>query len=119
MHGLLLSRVCSLSSAFFVFRLSSRKYEPLTQGDGLNPNHDGSSTERDVPNEFCVCCATNHAQGSVNSPHSFCPFVRVNMAEEELTRCAAEQRGPQGESSLCLQRTDRTSDHCQELLREN
>ena len=22
---------------------SSRKYEPLTQGDGLNPNHDGSS----------------------------------------------------------------------------
>ena len=33
---------------------SSRKYEPLTQGDGLNPNHDGSSTERDVPNEFCA-----------------------------------------------------------------
>ena len=32
----------------------SRKYEPLTQGDGLNPNHDGSSEERDVLNEFCV-----------------------------------------------------------------
>ena len=32
----------------------SGTYEPLTQGDGLNPNHDGSSTERYVPNEFCV-----------------------------------------------------------------
>ena len=26
---------------------------------------------------------------------------------------SAEQRGPQGKSSLCLQRIDRTSDHCQ------
>ena len=33
---------------------SSRKYEPLTQGNGLNPNHDASSAERDVPNENCV-----------------------------------------------------------------
>ena len=33
---------------------SSRKYERLTQGNGLSPSHDGSSTERDVPNEFCV-----------------------------------------------------------------
>ena len=33
---------------------SGRKYEPLTQGNGLNPNHDLSSTERDVPNDFCV-----------------------------------------------------------------
>ena len=33
---------------------SSRKYVPLTQGNGLNPHHDGSNTERDVPNEFCV-----------------------------------------------------------------
>ena len=31
---------------------SSRKYVPLTQGNGLNPNHDRSSTERDVPHEF-------------------------------------------------------------------
>ena len=23
----------------------------------------------------CVCCATNHSQGSVNSPHSFCSFI--------------------------------------------
>ena len=35
---------------------SSRKYEPLTRGDGLIPNHDGFSAERDVPNEFCVLC---------------------------------------------------------------
>ena len=28
------------------------KYEPLTRGDGLNPNHDGFST--DLQNEFCV-----------------------------------------------------------------
>ena len=27
---------------------SSLKFEPLTQGNGLNPNHDGSSTERDA-----------------------------------------------------------------------
>ena len=63
MHALLLNRVCSLSSELYVFRLcqgrsgplkSSRKYEPLTHGDGLNPNHDRSSTEHDVPNEFCV-----------------------------------------------------------------
>ena len=64
MYGLLLNRVCSLPSELFVFRLcqgrcggplkSSRKYEPLTQGNGLNPHHDGSSTERDEPNEFCV-----------------------------------------------------------------
>ena len=30
---------------------SSRKYEPLTQGNGLNPNYDGSSTERDEPKQ--------------------------------------------------------------------
>ena len=48
-----------LSSEFLVFRLcqgagplkSSRKHVPLTQGSGLNPNHDGSSTERDVPKQ--------------------------------------------------------------------
>ena len=34
-----------------------------------------------------VCCATIFSQESVNSPHSFCPFIRVNMAEEEMTRC--------------------------------
>ena len=34
--------------------MSSRKYEPLRPGNGLNPNHDGCSTERDVPKEFCV-----------------------------------------------------------------
>ena len=30
-----------------------------------------------------VCCATNHSQESVISPHYSCPFVRANMAEEE------------------------------------
>ena len=47
----------SVSADFFLhytIRLLSCKYEPLTQGNGLHPNHDGSSTERDVPNEFCV-----------------------------------------------------------------
>ena len=43
-----------------------------------------------------VCCATNHSQGSVNSPHSFCPFIRVNMAEEELTRCVVDN-----DSGMC------------------
>ena len=38
---------------------SSRKYQPLTQGCGLNPHHDGSSTERDEPNEF-LCVAQRH-----------------------------------------------------------
>ena len=37
-----------------------------------------------------VCCATNHSQGSVNSPHSFCPFIRANMAEEELTELVVD-----------------------------
>ena len=37
-----------------------------------------------------VCCATNHSQESANSPQSFCPFIRVNMAEEELTRCVVD-----------------------------
>ena len=63
MHGSLFNRVCSLSSECFVFRLchgrsrpleSSANHDPLTQGDGLNANHDGSSTERDVPNELCA-----------------------------------------------------------------
>ena len=38
----------------YTIRLLSCKYEPLTQGNGLNPNHDGSSMERDVPNDVCV-----------------------------------------------------------------
>ncbi len=32
-------------------RLLSCKYEPLTHENGLNHNHDGSSTERDVPKQ--------------------------------------------------------------------
>ena len=32
-------------------RLLSCKYAPLTQGNDLNPNHDGSSSERDVPKQ--------------------------------------------------------------------
>ena len=31
-----------------------------------------------------VCCATNHYQGSIYSPHTFCPFIPANMAEEEV-----------------------------------
>ena len=81
---------------------SSRKYEPLTQGNGLNPNHDGSSTERDVPKQSSHVkhattdttttttnnhhkrthtTPTNHSQGSANGPHSFCLFIPANMAE--------------------------------------
>ena len=62
-HAWFAVETCVLSSELFVFRLCqgmNRAFEvlsqirPLTQGNGLNPNHDGSSTERDVPNEFCV-----------------------------------------------------------------
>ena len=37
-----------------------------------------------------VCCATNHSQESENSPQSFWPFIRVNLAAEELTRCGVD-----------------------------
>ena len=64
----------------------------MTQGNGLNPNHDLSSTERDVlmhvsPAAFslnCVCGATNVYQVTVFCPHTFCPCIPVNMAEEEV-----------------------------------
>ena len=72
--------------------MSSRKCEPLTQGNGLNPTT--RSPVRSVmywsaifPLAFSlnfVCCATNHYQGSVYSPHSFCPFIPANMAEDEV-----------------------------------
>ena len=35
----------------YTFRLLSCKHEPLTRGNRLNPNHNGSSTERDVPKQ--------------------------------------------------------------------
>ena len=39
----------------------------------------------------CVLCrATNRHQGSVYSPHSFCPFLPANMAEEEVGALAVE-----------------------------
>ena len=44
--------------------LLSCKYESLTQGNRLNPNHDGSSTERDVPKQSSharVWCTLNFA----------------------------------------------------------
>ena len=31
-----------------------------------------------------MCCATNHHQGSVYCPQSFCPFILANLAEEEV-----------------------------------
>ena len=92
MHGLQLNRVCCLlnfSCSACVREeagplKSSRKYEPLTQGNGLNPNHDGSSTEGDVPNEFCVL-RNKPLSRERKQPTFFCPFTRVNMAEEELS----------------------------------
>ena len=46
-----------------------------------------------------VCCVTNHSQESVNSPHSFCPFIRANMTEEEeeVTGLVAHS-----ESDMCM-----------------
>ena len=38
----------------------------------------------------CVCRATNRHQGSVYSPHSFCPFFPANMAEKEVGTLAVE-----------------------------
>ena len=60
MHGLLLNRVLAVFLKFSCsvcvregagLLKSSRKYEPVTQETGLNPNHDGPSTERVVPNQ--------------------------------------------------------------------
>ena len=44
---------------------------------------------------FCVA-QQNFTQESANSPHSFCPFIRVNMAKEELTRCVVDH-----DSGMC------------------
>ena len=41
----------SLHFLHCTIRLLSCKCEPLTQGNGLNPNHDGSRTERDAPKQ--------------------------------------------------------------------
>ena len=35
---------------------------------------------------FFEFCATNHYQGSVYIPHTFCPFILANMAEEEFAK---------------------------------
>ena len=48
----------------YTIRRLSCKYEPLTQGNGLNPNYDGSSTVRDVPKHIShvrVQCTLNFA----------------------------------------------------------
>ena len=37
-----------------------------------------------------MCRAANHHQGSVNSPHSLCPFIPANTAEEEVRALAVE-----------------------------
>ena len=55
-----------------------------------------------------VCCATNHSQESVNSPHYFCPFVRANMAKEEVARCVVDndsgmcKASSAGDEALCV-----------------
>ena len=55
---------CRTFFLHYTLRLLSCKYEPLTQGKGPNPNHDGSSTERDVPKQSShvrVSCTLNFA----------------------------------------------------------
>ena len=49
---------------------------------------------------YFVCCTANYSQESANSPHSFCPFIHVNMAEEELTRCVVDH-----DSGMCKARS--------------
>ena len=49
-----------------------------------------------------VCCATNHSQGSVNSPHSFCPFIRANMSLAYRCLGQAPQAAPEGQATVTL-----------------
>ena len=38
-----------------------------------------------------MCVAQQiHSEEGANSPHSFCPSISANMAEEELTELAAD-----------------------------
>ena len=39
--------------------------------------------------ELCLL-RNKHSQGSMNNPHSFCPFIPANMAEEEVQALAVE-----------------------------
>ena len=78
------------------------KYEPLTQGHGLNPNHDGSCTERDVPKKSLhvrVSCTLNFACCTIKGEHiahTPCPSIPANMAEEEVAAVVAHN-----ESGMC------------------
>ena len=74
--------LCRVIFLRYTIRLLSRKYEPLTQGMVSTQTTTGPVRSVMYRMNF-VCCATNHSQESVNSPHSFCPFIRGNMAEEE------------------------------------
>ena len=56
-----------------------------------------------------------YSQESANSPQSFCPFIRVNMAEEELTRCVANDSGKckarsAGDEALCVDKDSGKTD---------
>ena len=89
--------------------LFSCEYEPLTQGNGLNPNNDGSRTERDVPKQSshvryqCTlnfeCCTI---KGEFYCPHTICPSILANMAEEEVAAVVAHK-----ESGKCKAGTSR------------
>ena len=43
-----------------------------------------------------VCCTSNHSQENVNSPHSFCSFIRANVAEEDVVAVLVDN-----ESGMC------------------
>ena len=89
-------------------RLLSCTYEPLTQGNGVNPNHNGSITERDVPKqsshvrEKCAlnvaCCESNFYQWSVCCPHTSCPSIpaKHGRRRSERARCSQRERYVQG-----------------------
>ena len=47
-------------------------------------------TERDEPNELCVLRNKITLKRAANSPHSFCPSISANMAEEELTELVVD-----------------------------
>ena len=94
----------SVSADFFkryTIPLLSCKYESLTQGNRLNPNHDGSSTERDVPNEFCVL--RNRSLSRVRKQPTF--FLSVYSCKHgrrrrsDRARCSQRERYVQGRIS--------------------
>ena len=84
--------LCRVNFLDYTILLLSCNYESLTQGNHLNPNHDGSSAERDVPNDFCM---RNKSLSRGRKQPTF--FLSVNSCKHDRRRRSDRARCSQGE----------------------